>query len=100
MQHIGLCRKTETGEVLAQFDLDGLDPRIIERAPPASTCLRFIDPYGDTIFNQLQLPLLVSELAEMRAAAGEADLQAHIDRVLVFLRDSEEVHIYVCFVGD
>ena len=25
-------------------------------------CLRFIDPYGDTIFNQKQIPVLINEL--------------------------------------
>lgn len=28
----------------------------------ATACLRFIDPYGDTLFNSLQLPVLESEL--------------------------------------
>ena len=31
---------------------------------PKSVCLRFIDPYGDATFNQLQLPLLLRELKD------------------------------------
>jgi hypothetical protein len=38
----------------------------------ASTiCLKFIDPYGNTIFNQLQLPTLVSELETASASLTE-----------------------------
>ena len=28
----------------------------------ATACLRFIDPYGDTVFNSLQLPVLEAEV--------------------------------------
>uniref|UniRef100_A0A832H3Q0 Uncharacterized protein n=1 Tax=Oscillatoriales cyanobacterium SpSt-402 TaxID=2282168 RepID=A0A832H3Q0_9CYAN len=27
-----------------------------------TVCLRFIDPYGDTVFNQQQIPVLIQEL--------------------------------------
>ena len=37
--------------------LPGLDSRV---------CLRFIDPYGDTVFNQLQIPHLLAELEALR----------------------------------
>lgn len=100
MQHIAICRQTESGEVLALFEACGLDLRIVERAPQASACLRFIDPYGDTIFNHLQIPVLAEELAGMRAEAHEKDLQVHIGEVLAFLTESENVHVYVRFVGD
>ena len=99
MQHIGLRRQTESGGVLAEFE-GGLDPKVIERVPPSSSCLRFIDPYGDTIFNQLQIPVLVSELVELQTTVSEQELKSHIELVLLFLRASEEVHVYVCFVGD
>lgn len=29
-------------------------------------CLRFVDPYGDTTFNNLQIPLLIEEAARAR----------------------------------
>ena len=100
MQHIGMRRQTESGEVLAEFEVGGLDLKVLEQALPSSSCLRFIDPYGNTIFNQLQLPVLLSELVELRATVPEQELKSNIDRVLRFVRDSQEVHVYVCFVGD
>lgn len=100
MQHVGIRRETSNGEVLAQFDSEGLDLRLLKRAPPLGTCLRFVDPYGDTVFNQLQLAALASELSELRTSAPEVDLRSHIDRLLVFLAGSEDVHVYVRFIGD
>lgn len=45
-------------------------------------CLRFIDPYGDTIFNQLQIPLLIRELASMRDLITDDSLQTLANRSL------------------
>ena len=32
----------------------------------STVCLRFIDPYGYTVFNQLQIPQLIDELKALR----------------------------------
>ena len=37
-------------------------------------CLPFIDPYGDTIFNGLQLPILLSELERASKRLTESSL--------------------------
>ncbi|MBC8119987.1 MAG: hypothetical protein H7X75_10475 [Burkholderiaceae bacterium] len=100
MQHIAMRWESETGEAVANFDVNGIDVRIVERAPAGSFCLRFIDPYGDTIFNELQLPALVSELEQLRDATPEQELRAHIERVLAFLCTVEGPHCYVRFIGD
>jgi hypothetical protein len=38
-------------------------------------CLRFIDPYGDAIFNGLQLPVLLAELTRASANLSEDRLE-------------------------
>ncbi len=100
MQHMGLQRQSETGEVLAHFGDEGIDPRIVSLAAPSTACLRFIDPYGNTIFNQLQLPVLAGELLTMRETSADEGLRSQLDRVLAFLRESEGTHVYVRFIGD
>jgi hypothetical protein len=100
MQHIGMRRESERGELLAEFERDGVDVRVAERAPASSVCLRYIDPYGDTVFNQLQVPVLISELEGLRAMVGEHDLRNNIDKVLAFLRASKEPHVYIRLLGD
>src|SRR5438094_628611 len=100
MQHIGMRRETEQGQLLANFDTDGVDVRVVQRAPETSACLRFIDPYGDTIFNQAQLLALMFELEHLRDVAAEQDFRANIDRILSFLYASQEPHVYIRFVCD
>jgi hypothetical protein len=41
----------------------------------STICLKFIDPYGNTIFNQLQLPTLLSELETATASLTERGLE-------------------------
>jgi hypothetical protein len=37
----------------------------LEYADEEGSCLHFVDPYGDTIFNQRQIPVLVVELMNL-----------------------------------
>ena len=68
---------------------------------PGSCCLRFIDPYGNTVFNQSQLPVLLAELEGLRAGLVEPDLMSVLDELLRFIgRAIDQVHNYVRFVGD
>jgi hypothetical protein len=63
--------------------------------------LRVIDRYGDTTFNQLQIPDLISELQEAVRWPIGADGRAHLDEVIELVRKAAgEVHTYLRFVGD
>lgn len=72
------------------------------RAPDANGhCLPFIDPYGDTVFNQLQLPHLIGELMEHRAKTNNETLARTLDSLISYLQTAaERVHVYVKFIGD
>lgn len=41
-----------------------------------TVCLKFIDPYGETVFNVLQLPMLLLELEAVAPLVTETSLQA------------------------
>ena len=58
----------EEGTKLAHVpDPQGFVSRIVSLAAHENTiCPRFIDPYGDTAFNQLQIPVLIRELEAAR----------------------------------
>ncbi|WP_424195225.1 hypothetical protein ACMYR3_05350 [Ampullimonas aquatilis] len=77
-----------------------MDSRIVSEASKHSICLRFIDLYGNFLANQLQLPVLVSELKEMAFTMSDQALKDNINRLVVFLNDSVGVHTYVRFIGD
>ena len=66
-----------------------------------TTCLRFIDPIGDTTFNQLQIPVLLGEL--MTAVRKCTDIQAreHGENLLTLIESADgQVHTYIKFIGD
>ena len=59
--------------------------------------LRYLDPYGDTIFNRLQLPDLLRDLTLLLAMEPHPLGEALIALVT---QCQAEVHTYVCFYGD
>jgi len=63
-----LYMEDENGAKLAEVpDPQGCVDCIVSLAEHVHTsCLGFIDPYGDTVFNQLQIPVLIRELEAVR----------------------------------
>jgi hypothetical protein len=59
-----------------------------------------VDPYGDTVFNQLQIPVLIEELEAVAERATDADLEGSVRKLIEFLRGCDEVHTYVKVIGD
>jgi hypothetical protein len=100
VQHIGLQSEDERGDVLAHYAPEGIPVEVVHLAPRHSTCVRFIDPYGDTVFNQLQLPVLIAELEQMVEGSASAELRRRLSSVVSFLVSSKGVHQYVRFMGD
>jgi hypothetical protein len=100
MPHIGVRSETETGELIANFETNGIDLQILDEAPANSTLLRFIDPYGDLVINQLQLPILIIELTEMRIRSTSTELRNNLAKLISFLNAANGVHVYVRFFGD
>src|SRR6187200_68234 len=89
----------ERGRPLARYAGPPLDERLLQQAPGDSACLRFIDPYGDTTFNSMQVAVLEKELSALSATAGEAAEQAR--SLLQFVKQFEKrLHSYLKFIGD
>lgn len=96
--------KDERGTSLGEVS----DPKMllsrfaIRRASPVSgsACLQFLDPYGDTCFNQSQIPVLVQELRLAREGVADPELAEHLGRVLALAERANQVHTYLWFIGD
>lgn len=95
--------ETESAKRIAHVE----DPKnLLRRLLPALAdesfhCLRFIDPYQNTVFNQLQMERLRAELSRVREKAAsreEQDLLARIDELA--RRCQAEAHLYLKFLGD
>ena len=66
-----------------------------------SVCLRFVDAYGLTIFNQAQLPVLLSELERTASLQTNPEIRSHIQEVCRLVSGAKgKVHMYIKFVGD
>lgn len=64
-------------------------------------CIRFINPYGDTVFNTLQAPVLRDEIERIRVRASGGGIVLFLDKVLELVKRCEgSAHLYVRFCGD
>ena len=98
---IDVQRQDEHGREEARYMDPGIVSELLAVADPSGRCLTFIDPYGDTTFNQLQLPVLLQEIALVRDRLPEGELRSRADNLLLFLRLAlNETHTYIKFIGD
>ncbi len=64
-------------------------------------CVRFIDPWGNTLFNQAQLPVLLEELSSTHADEADLEARAHLEKVMRLVEKAiGRTHTYLRFVGD
>jgi len=93
----------ENGVAEAQMtDVSNVFVRLLPDPKDTSyRCLGFIDPYGDTLFNTLQLPVVMAELNQLRPKARSEEEREMIDSVIrLASKAAEEVHVYLKFFGD
>lgn len=95
--------ETENGDRIKEL----LDPEDLLSAllpdlnDSSSYCLKFIDPYGDTIFNQSQIPILIKELTMSIKKVTNPKTKAFGKRLLELIKEAEgQVHTYIKFYGD
>src|SRR5438552_15007948 len=69
--------ETESARCVQQLvDPQGYLSWLLSFAPRETTaCLRFIDPYGNAMFNGLQLPVLRAELEQLSGHVTPANLE-------------------------
>jgi len=99
---INVHLRTESGETLGScLDPLGLIPKLLSRFDlTATACLRFVDPYGDTVFNHLQTPVLLAEIAGIRSKL-DTQTRALIDTIIPLAERCESgSHLYLHFAGD
>ncbi|HTV41991.1 MAG TPA: hypothetical protein VMF08_15515 [Candidatus Sulfotelmatobacter sp.] len=102
---IDLRWEDENGEQLAELPDKGF--LVARFLPPVDSrdfpCLRFVDPAGDTTFNQAQITQLVWELERLSTQKYkfEPKVELHLRSVLQFVRQAVgKTHTYIKFYGD
>jgi hypothetical protein len=63
--------------------------------------LRYVDPYGETVFNRLQIDTVLDEFRRLKPYARKPVDERTYDR-LIHLAElvKSEVHTYLVFIGD
>ena len=109
--------RNERGEVVRGLDdpaggtfdaaggIDGLLPLAPELPLPPSaelfTLLRYVDPYGDTVFNQPQMVDLLSDIEVAARSELTAIQRRGLDRLRVMAKRCKgSAHLYIWFIGD
>lgn len=101
---MGFCviLEGEDCEPLEQVeDPENILHQLLPSEDPSYQYLRFIDWYGDTVFNRLQIQPFLGEwdrLTELVRTPGENALLARIRELAI--RCSKEPHLYLRFSGD
>ncbi|MGN6701061.1 MAG: hypothetical protein ACTHMR_23120 [Thermomicrobiales bacterium] len=92
----GKVRETVVTE--PAFPLNRLLPKYSDHS---YCCWRFIDVYGSTVFNQLQMDTFIYELARLRQQTEQPQDHIILDRIEDFARFCKRhAHHYIRFVGD
>lgn len=83
------------------------DPKnILDRLLPvpgdiSRPMLGSIDPYANTVFNNMQMKWFLSEWAEVSAKAQTQEEKELVSKVAQMARRvQDEVHLYLKFIGD
>jgi hypothetical protein len=100
---INLQWEDERGAVLGEVaDPESLTIRFVPHVTQSEfACLRFVDAVGDAVFNQAQLPILLSELERQLPSVSNLKAQEHLKRVISLVLEARgHVHTYLRFVGD
>jgi hypothetical protein len=100
---INLIWEEDCGTELARLN----DPQsLLQKWLPLESALefaylRFIDPNGDTIFNTLQLPMLLHELKSCNLNSLEPIVADHLSKAIALVLSAQGfTHTYVRFIGD
>ena len=83
------------------LDLSGAGGDFLYFGSPGTVLLRFIDPYGYTIFNRIQCGELYGEwTAASRNLEGEEALKWSSEVAALIRRCADEYGLFVRFVGE
>ncbi|MFI0796689.1 hypothetical protein ACH4OY_28975 [Micromonospora rubida] len=84
-------------EVAATGDDTGTLVRIIASLDPARyPYLAYVDPFGLTVFNRLQMDVVVPELVQLKTEEGAGQIGSVINQVIQFATQCrDEVHLYL-----
>lgn len=94
--------ETESGRELARVeDAKGLLLQSIETCRSDLSLVRFVDPYGDTVFNHLQATVLLSDLKTLEDCTDDSETLTLLRELNdLAVRVANGIHLYLKVYGD
>lgn len=94
--------RAEDGRSLGTAGGDGVIESLIPSGDEGSSgLLRYLDRYGDTVFNRLQAADLATELRARGGSLTNAADRESFERIATLAEHcASEIHCYLWFVGD
>ena len=90
--------ENEKKEILDSFHDFSIPKTFDENKKNSFTLLKYLDPYGDTTFNHIQMSDLANDLERLR---GEISDDVLIDQMISLVnRCKKDVHTHLTFYGD
>ncbi|MFG2651222.1 hypothetical protein [Streptomyces sp. NPDC048436] len=95
---IDLVVRGDLGDVVAHAEAGVKWTNAFAALPPSEFPMLFaLAPYGDAVFNQRQIPMLLAELGKLPAACGGEWVAQARELCQVVERGT---HLYLWFLGD
>lgn len=98
-----ICLQGEAGDIIPEVH----DPKNLllthfpQLVDESYHCVRFIDPYGDTYFNRVQVETFLTEWDRVAGRAKEKESKELFARVKALAQQcKQEPHLYLKFSGD
>ena len=101
---ISVVLQDESGNKISEYINDPMGV-IVNSLPDLDdctySCIRFIDPYGNTVFNPIQAKVMIDEWDRLKELFSEKDVERlWTDVRSLIVRCADEVHVYLWFIGD
>jgi hypothetical protein len=92
----------ENGDVLGEvLDTQRVLSRAAQRSFVGTRLLKYLQPWGDTVFNQAQADDLHADIVEVMNASPGTPLFGLLSEIKPLVsRLSRETHAYIWFIGD
>ncbi len=88
----------EKRNAISSMDLSSVSHDIYDQSKSKTFHLvKYLDPYGDTVFNQRQMGDLIDDLKKLQESGYNEDVEKIIK---LALECKQEVHTYLAFYGD
>lgn len=92
----------EDGKIIESIDDGGLLAKcLLDIKNSNFCCIKYIDSYGDTVFNRLQMDDLIKDISIIKDNVKTKEFDELAEKIIGFAEKCKnEVHLYLKFYGD